>query len=30
VAIARDVASDINSTAHKWMGPIQSGPPNWA
>jgi len=26
--MAGDVVSDISSTAHEWMGPIQSGPPN--
>ena len=28
--VAIDVAGDISSTAHEWMGPIQSGALNWA
>ena len=25
--MAVDMTNDISSTAHEWMGPIQSGPP---
>jgi len=28
--VASDVAGDISSTAHEWMGPIQSGALSWA
>ena len=28
--VASDVVGDISSTAHEWMGPIQSGALNWA
>ena len=27
--MASDVAGDISSTAHEWMGPIQSGALSW-
>ena len=30
IDLAGDVAGDVSSTAHEWMGPIQSGPPSWA
>jgi len=30
IDLAGDMASDVSSIAHEWMGPIQSGPPNWA
>jgi len=28
--VASDVVGDISSTAHEWMGPIQSGALSWA
>jgi len=28
--VAIDLAGDVSSTAHEWMGPIQGGPPSWA
>ena len=28
--MASDMAGDISSTAHEWMGPIQSGALSWA
>ena len=27
--VASDVVGDISSTAHEWMGPIQSGALSW-
>jgi len=27
--VAIDLAGDVSSTTHEWMGPIQSGPPSW-
>ena len=29
IDVASNVAGDISSTAHEWMGPIQSGALSW-
>ena len=30
IDVASNVAGDISSTAHEWIGPIQNGALNWA